>query len=272
MDKSTTARKASPDFVESLARGLDVIQAFSAETPEMTLAEVADRTGLSPASARRALLTLSQLGYVGVNGKRYVLRSKVLSLGAAYLTSMNLRDVADGFLQSVADRFGDASSLAVKEGDEVLYVSHISSDRNIRFKARVGFLLPVYATSLGRVLLANASEEEQEEYLSRVRMQAYTARTTVDPNELRAILKDVREQDFAMVQDQLEYGVIAVAVPVRDKAGRVFAAVNCSGLTSRVEPEEMVQTRVPALQHAAEQISAALKRYPALIHSVYSHR
>lgn len=267
-----TARKTGPDFVESLARGLDVIQAFSAETPEMTLAEVAVRTGLNPASARRALLTLSDLGYVGMNGKRYVLCAKVLSLGAAYLSSMNLRDVADSFLQSVADRFHDAASLAVKDGDEVLYVSHISSDRNIRFKARVGFRLPAYATSLGRVLMANESEEEQNRYLGKGRFETYTAKTTVDPNELRAILRHVREQDYAVVQDQLEYGVVAAAVPVRDRMGRVVAAVNCSSLTTRVDAVEMTRTRVPALQTAARQISAALERYPALIHSVYSQR
>lgn len=272
MVKDKEARKAGPDFVESLARGLDVIQAFTADTPEMTLAEVAEHTGLNPASARRALLTLCQLGYAGMNGKRYVLRSKVLSLGAAYLNSMNLREIADGYLQSVADQFNDATSLAVKQGDEVLYVSHISSARNIRFKARVGFLLPAYATSLGRVLLAYESEESQSNYLNNGRFRTYTSQTTVNPDDLRTILKKVREQGYAMVRDQLEYGVIAVAVPVRDVAGRVVAAINCSSLTSRVEPEEMLKTRVPALQLAAEQISDALERHPALIHSVYSHR
>jgi len=267
---SAEPRKHGKDFIESLARGLDVIQAFSADAPEMTLAEVAKKTGLSAASARRALLTLCDLGYVGVNGKRFVLRAKVLSLGAAYVSSMNLRDVADGFLQSVADHFHDAASLALREGDQVLYVSHVSSDRVIRFKARVGYLLPAYATSLGRVLLAHETDAEQDRFLGSVRFEAYTSQTTVDREELRSILRRVREEGFSLVQDQLEYGVVAVAVPVRDKSGSVVAAINCSSLTSRVEPAEMARTRVPLLQDAALQISDALERYPALIHSLNS--
>lgn len=236
----------------------------------MTLAEVAKRTGLSPASARRSLLTLCELGYVGLNGKRYVLRAKVLSLGAAYLTSMNLRDVADGYLQSVADTFHDAASLAIREGDQVLYVSHVSSDRTIRFKARVGFILPAYATSLGRVLVAYQDDEARERFVQDVRFEAYTSQTTVDRDELRRILEGVRKDGYSLVQDQLEYGVVAVAVPVFDKNNRVVAAINCSSLTSRVEPAEMAETRVPLLQAASRNISDALERYPALIHSLNS--
>lgn len=263
-------KTADSNFNASLARGLDVIQAFSANQPEMTLVEVAKVTGLSPASARRALLTLRELGFVGLNGKRYVLRPKVLSLGAAYLNSMNLRDVADGFLQSVADRFQDAASLAILEGDQVLYVSHVSSDRVIRFKARVGFLLPAYATSLGRVLIAHKAPDEREQFLQNIRFEPFTAKTTVDRDEFRSILGQVREDDYSLVQDQLEYGVVAVAVPVRDKSGRVIAAVNCSSLTSRVEPQALAETRVPVLRQTAASISQALERFPALIHSLNS--
>lgn len=273
--KRTRSRKQErpdPEFVEALARGLDVIHAFTAEKPEMTLSEVAERTGISPATARRSLITLRQLGYVGMNGKHYLLRAKVLSLGSAFLNSMNLKDVADSFLQDVNDQFHDAVSLAIMDGRHVLYVSHISNRRDVRYRARIGFRLPIYCTSLGHVLLAYASPETRAAYMEHASLQSYTARTISTKEELERALEAVRENGYAGVQEQLEYSVVSVAVPVRARDGEVLAAINCSGELERASLETMIETRVPELHKAAERIGAALERHPALVHSIRSGR
>jgi len=260
--------RESSDFVDALARGLDVIQAFSADAPEMTLSEIAKRTGLSPATARRSLLTLKELGYVGMNGRNFVLRQKVLSLGAAFLDSMNLRDVADAYLQELAEIFHDAASMTVLDGMNVIYIAHVPSRREVRFRVAIGTHLPAYATSMGHVLLAELGGDAQAEFLSHAPFQAYTSRTTTKASELRAIFKAAKREGYAAVQDQLEYGSVAVAVAVRDSRGHAFAAINCSAETSRIDMKSMVATRLPKLQTAAARIGEAVARYPALLHSI----
>jgi len=261
-------RHSNPDFVDALARGLEVIEAFDAEAPEMTLTEIARRTGLSPATARRSLLTLKELGYVGTNGRHFLLRSKVLLLGGAYLSSMNLRDVAEPHLQDVAESFHDATSMSVLEGMYVLYVAHVPSRREARFRVRIGTRSPAYANSMGHILLASLDEEARERFLSRAPFQAYTTRTTTEAEQLRSIFQSARENGYAAVQDQVEYGSIAIAVPITDSRGRVLAAINCSAETSRVNMEKLVETRLPVLRQASRQISDAIARYPALAHSI----
>jgi IclR family transcriptional regulator, pca regulon regulatory protein len=261
-----------PEFVEALARGLEIIQAFTSETPEMTLSEVAAKTSTSPATARRSLLTLQQLGYVATNGRRFILRAKVLSLGTAFLNAMNLKLVADSFLQGVADRFHDAVSMTLLDDDDVLYVAHVPSNRENRYRARIGYRLPAYATSTGHVLLAHLDRPTQEAYLARAPFPSYTARTTTTADELRQIFENVHRNGYAAIQDQLEYGIVGCAVPVRDHRNRVLAAINCAGETARVDLDTLIRTRVPALLEAATLVSAALSRHPALIHSIMADR
>lgn len=260
------------EFVEALARGLEVIHAFTQERPEMTLAEVAEQTGLNPATARRSLLTLKELGYVGMNGRKYLLRPKVLSLGSAFLNSMNLKDVADYFLKEVNEAFHDAVSLAVLDGRRVFYVSHIPSMRENRYRARIGYHLPIYCTSLGHVLLAFAGPEAEASYLENATFERYTSRTISTADMLKESLEAVRQNGYAALQEQLEYGVLSVAVPVKSRDGDVLAAINCSGELTRTDMETMVTSRVPALRSAAERIGAALQRHPALLHSIRSGR
>ena len=271
MSTRRSAAKAAPrdgEFVEALARGLDVIQAFSSENPEMTLSEVAAKTKTSPATARRSLLTLRKLGYVGINGRRFVLRARVLSLGTAFLNAMNLKLVADSFLQGVADRFHDAVSMTVLDDDDVLYVAHVPSNREHRYRARIGYRLPAYATSTGHVLLAHLDRPRQEALLARAPFPRYTARTTTTADELRRIFDGVHRDGYAAIQDQLEYGVVACAVPVKDHNNRVLAAINCSADSARVDLKTLIRTRVPALTEAATLVSSALSRHPALVHSI----
>jgi IclR family transcriptional regulator, pca regulon regulatory protein len=257
-----------PEFVEALARGLEIIQAFTGDTPEMTLSEVAAKTSISPATARRSLLTLQKLGYVATNGRRFILRARVLSLGSAFLNSMNLKLVADSFLQGVADKFHDSVSMTLLDEDDVLYVAHVPSNRENRYRARIGYRLPAYATSTGHVLLAHLDRPTQDAFLTRAPFPAYTARTTTSADELRGIFEGVHRNGYAAIEDQLEYGIVGVAVPVRDHGNRVIAAINCAAETARVDLDTLVKTRVPALREAAAMITAALARHPALAHSI----
>jgi IclR family pca regulon transcriptional regulator len=236
----------------------------------MSLSEVAAVTGMAPATARRSLLTLQVLGFVGSNGRRFLLRPKVLSLGSAFLMSMNLRQVAQPFLQDLVEEFHDSASLAVLDGGDVVYVAHASSKESVGFRAGVGYRSPAYATSLGHVLLASLDESQLQDYLSSGPFPAYTSKTCSDPDVLAEALRKVPEMGYAPIQDQFEYGVLAVAVPVKDEHGQVVAAVNCSSATTRVDMTQMLATRVPRLHEAARQIGLALERSPALIHSIHN--
>ncbi|HEY8709072.1 MAG TPA: helix-turn-helix domain-containing protein, partial [Burkholderiaceae bacterium] len=165
--ESIASDPAGRDFVTALARGLEVINAFGADAPEMTLSELSRRTGLSAATVRRSLITLEQLGYVRRRDRRFVLAPKVLSLGASYFASMNLREVAQHHLVDLADQLHDASSLTVLDGFEVLYIAHVPSDQRVQHGRSVGSRLPAHATSTGIVLMAHASKDYRARLLKK---------------------------------------------------------------------------------------------------------
>jgi IclR family pca regulon transcriptional regulator len=266
--REPSPKKKDGEYLSTLERGLSVLRAFSRERPEMTLSEVAAATALSPAVARRCLHTLVQLGYVGRKQKRFLLTPEVVSFASAFLESMNVEEIIRPHLQSVRDRTGDSSSLAVLSGGEVLYLVHVSTNRMVRLAAGMGTRFPAYATSLGRVLLAQLSDRELEDYLQATPLERLTAKTTIDPDRLRRIMQQAHENDYAMIQDELDYGIVSVAVPVRGDGAEVVAAINCSTATSRVDSGEMLETRLPYLREAARQIETELQRYPALVHSI----
>ena|SRR5450432_123814 len=256
------------DFVTALARGLEVIQAFGADAPEMTLSEIARRTAMSAATVRRSLITLEQLGYVRRHERRFLLGPKVLTLGASYLESMNLKDVAQPHLVQLVQRFHDAASLTVLDRFEVVYIAHVPSDQRVRHGRSVGSRLPAHATSTGIVLLAHSSDEHRRELMRTAPFPSYTDRTPVLARALRARVAQATADDFAVACDTIEYGAIALAVPVRDGQGRVVAALNCASTTSIVDEKKIVATRLAPLREAARKIGAMLVRYPALAHSM----
>lgn len=256
------------EFLSTLERGLSVLRAFSREQPEMTLSEVAVATGLSPAVARRCLHTLVALNYVARREKRFLLTAEVMSFASAYLESMNLEQLVRPHLQVVRDETGDSSSMAVLSDPDVLYLLHVSTNRMVRLAAGVGTRFPAHATSLGRILLAHMPRERIAEYLETATLNKFTDRTIVDRTRLGQILKDAARNDYASIQDELDYGIVSVAVPVRATSGEVIAAINCSTATSRVEPREMRDTRLPVLRRAARAIEIELQRYPVLVNSI----
>lgn len=264
------SKKKDGEFLSTLERGLAVMRAFSRERPEMTLSEMAATTGLSPAVARRCLHTLMALGYVGKEGNKFLLLPKVMVFASAFLESMNLERVIRPHLQEVRDNTGDSSSLATLSGEDVLYLLHVSTNRMVRLAAGLGTRFPAYATSLGRIQLAFMEEDRLKRYLIDTKFQKFTEKTVTSAKELAAILEKARKQEFATIQDELDYGIVSVAVPIRDSGGDVIAAINCSTATSRVEMDEMVATRLPLLKRAAKEIEIELQRYPALVHSIRS--
>ncbi len=257
-----------PEYLSTLERGLAVLRAFDHNRPEMQLSEVAAVTNLSPAVARRCLNTLVQLGYVARHGRRFLLRPEVLVFGSAFMSSMNLETVALPALQYLRDETGDSSSMAVLSGHDILYVAHVSTNRHIRVSANVGTRFPLHATSLGNVLLAFQGDEAIEAYLKTATLARFTEHTLTDPAALRARLTRARSDGYSSALNELDYGIVSVAVPVFGKDRRVPCAINCSTTTLRISQDELIAARVPLLQQAAREIHAALLKHPFLAHSL----
>jgi IclR family pca regulon transcriptional regulator len=255
-------RQTDRDFVASLDRGLKIIGAFDRDEPELTLSEVAAKTGLTPATARRFLLTLKSLGFVGMNGRRFVLRPKVLDL--------NVDEALQPFLREVVQRTGDSSSVTVLEGSEIVYIANASVRRLVRLGAGVGSRFPAYPTAMGRVQLAFLSPETLNQYFAREKFDRITEFTETRPEKIRRHLDKIRADGYAVVQDELEVGLVSLAVPLKDNAGHVFAAMNCSSVARRTDGKEMQRTRLDLLREYAGQVSSALARFPALAHSIAS--
>lgn len=265
----TAQNKAAEDerpaeFVEGLAKGLAILECFDAEHAEMTLSEVARRVSLSPAAARRSLITLQTLGYVGQRNKRFHLRPKVMTIGSAFYFSARVDEVLQPDLRELVQRFGDASSIGTLEGGDVIYIAHYSVQRARRAAAVVGARYPAYATSLGRVLLAGLSDADLNAYIGTVEPVALTSKTITDRKELHEEILKVRAAGYATTVDQLDYGITALAVPIRDHAGRTVAALNSSGYSGVVTPDSLIEERLPTLRASASHIAASISRYPVL--------
>jgi IclR family transcriptional regulator, pca regulon regulatory protein len=258
----------APHFVQSLERGLAVIRAFDAERPELTLSDVARATGLTRAAARRFLLTLADLGYVQTDGRWFSLSPRVLELGYAYLSSLSLPEVAEPHLERLVAEVRESSSVSVLDGADIVYVARVPVSRIMTVAINVGTRFPAYATSMGRVLLAGLDEPALEQYLAAVRLDRLSPRTITSGTELREELGRIREQGWAMVDQELEEGLRSVAAPVRDRSGRVVAAVNISTHASRTSLDALHGRLVPPLLAAAGRIEADLRAAAAPARSV----
>jgi len=246
------------EFVESLARGLTVLTAFGEGRAELTLTDVARATGLARATARRALITYEHLGLVATSGNRgFVLTPRVLSLGFPPLSRTSLPQIATPHLADLSGRVHESASLAVLTGagEEVQYTARVATSRVMSVNITVGTRLPAYATSLGRVLLADLPEGEREFGEPR----PLTSRTVTDRAVLAGVLAEVRERGYALVDEELEEGLRSVAVPVRDRTGRAVAAVNVAMHAARRTVEECERDVLPELTAAAGRIEADLR-------------
>ncbi|WAB83009.1 helix-turn-helix domain-containing protein [Microcella daejeonensis] len=259
-----TADSAAPvvdrptEFVQSLERGLAVIRAFSDERPRLTLSEVARHTGLTRAAARRFLITLQHLGYVGSDAGQFYLRPSVLQLGYAYLSSLSLADIALEHLTPAADELHESCSASVLDGDSVVYIARASTTRIMSINLAVGTRLPAATTSMGRVMLASLPEAELEAFLAGVSLEPRTPSTITTVDALRAEIDRVREQGWCVLDQELEIGVRSVAVPVRDARGQVIATVNASAHSTRVTLDTLRTTFLARIQQVAAGIEADL--------------
>lgn len=248
--------RKSSDFVGSLARGLSVIQAFGQDAPKMTLSEVAERSGLNRAAARRFLLTLCDLGFARTDGRLFELTPKVLSLGYAYLSSMDFWQAAGSYLEDVTRSLDESCSAAILDDTSIVYVARSSAPHRIMsVSLQIGSRLPAHATAMGQVLLSGLEDTCLAAYLKESELKRFTRHTLTDGSELTSRIEEVRRQGYALVDQELEEGLRSIAVPVVSTSGEVFAALNTSSHAARVPKSTMLRTHLPILQTAAEKIS-----------------
>ncbi len=248
----------SSEYVQTLARGLAVIRAFSAEHANLTLSEVAKETGLTRAAARRFLLTLMELGYVRTDGKYFALTPRVLELGFAYLSGQGIPDVAQPHLERLVAEVRESASVAVLDETDVVYVARVATSRIMRVSINIGTRFPATATSMGRVLLAGIAPEKLDVLLKGLELEALTPHTITEMKRLRAELDKVRAQGWAFVDQELEEGLRSIAVPIRDMHGTTLAALNLSSTTSRTTLASARRDLLPQLLATAARIEADL--------------
>lgn len=233
------------------------MRCFADEQRPMTIAQASRATGLSRPSVKRCLHTLVKLGYASQSGVTYTLRPKVLALGYAYLSSSTLAMRAQPYLDQVRDDLHESCSLGVIEDDEVYYVARAEVSRIMSIALRAGSRLPLYCTSMGRVLLSGWSPAERGEYFRHADLRALTQQTRTSPSELNAICEGVQREGFAVVDQELEVGLRSIAVPVFQH-GEIIASLNVGTQASRITLTELRTRFLPVLRRAAEGIRQAV--------------
>jgi IclR family transcriptional regulator, pca regulon regulatory protein len=259
MPEVSAARRQS---LQSLERGIAVIQVFSREHPSLTLSEVARLTGITRATARRILLTLEDLGHVRSDGRQFSLTPRVLTLGWAYLSSLNLAEIAQPLMEGLVQRTHESCSMGTLDLPEVVYVARVPTRRIVTISLAVGSRLPAYATSMGRVLLSELPDDELESYLDTTELEPLTDRTVTDRARLESILEETRRRGWALIDQELELGLRSIAAPVRDAEGRVVAALNTGTAAARIPLDELRKRLLPQLLETADAISANVRRAP----------
>lgn len=260
LTERTESKTRDPDFVEALARGLNVLACFGeARSDErqrrLTLTEVAELTGLSRGTARRLLLTLRALGYVASDGKLFWMTPKVLAFAGSYLTQLGLRDAARPIIKSVTDKLHESSSICVLDGADVIYVARVEVRRLYSSGIEIGTRLPAHCSSLGRVLLAGLDDEALDDWLAQHDLTSFTSKTVTDPTKWRRAIRAVRRQGYAIIDGELEIGIRSLAVPIAGADGRTLGALNVSTSTARVSQEKLLGTFLPELRAAADKLA-----------------
>jgi IclR family pca regulon transcriptional regulator len=255
-----------PDFIEALARGLEVITAFEPGRPAMSLTEIATATGLARPTARRILLTLEELGYVRSNDGSFALTPRVLGLGVAYVRSMGLWDVARPHMERLVARTNESCSVAQLDGSDIVYVARVAVPKIVSLAVQIGTRFPALQTSLGKVQLASLSQAELERTLAQPTRSGLVPRWQPDRGERDAELRAVRAQGWALTDEQLTLGIRSVAAPLRDGDGRVIAGINVNCHAAETSVDRLVEHHLPLLLQTAGQISADFARLETVPH------
>ncbi|MCK1513156.1 helix-turn-helix domain-containing protein [Bradyrhizobium sp. 190] len=263
-------KMASPrsEIVEGLERGLRVIEAFNENDTEMTLTEVATKTGLKPATARRSLLTLEALGYVRSEKGRYLLSARIMALGASYLRSSNIGALLLPPIRQLVELVGDNAGLGVRVDFNVLYIAHYFLPGNLQQVASTGSTSPAHTTAAGRILLADLAERDLEKWLAQAPLTKSTEFTETNPQKLKAIIVKAGKQGYATVRDERYLGMTALAVPVFDPNGQTIAALNTSAYSGHFTEKQIVSERLKPLQQAAAGLSRTIGSHPLLLNSL----
>jgi len=256
--KHTDTPRPGDAYVQSFARGLEVIRSFSARTPHQTLSEVAAATGLTRAGARRILLTLQTLGYVGSDGKLFSLTPRILDLGFAYLSSMPIWNRAEPVMEALVREVQESCSAAVLDATDIVYVLRVPTHKIMRINLGVGSRLPAWCTSMGRLLLGDLPDDELRARLSASSIEPFTKHTLTETDAILAKVLQARRQGWCLVNQELEEGLVSIAAPITDRTGRMVAALNISGQANRTSAKVMQETMLPSLLGAARDISNLL--------------
>lgn len=249
-----------PDFIESLARGLEVIRVFQPYRPTMSLTEVAAAAELARPTARRILLTLEELGYVRSGEQGFALTPRVLELGVAYVRSMGLWEVARPHMERLVARTGESCSVAQLDGSDVVYVARVAVPKIVSLAVQIGTRFPALQTSLGKVQLAALSPEEVEEVLAEPTRSGLVPLWQPDRAERDTELREVRARGWALTDEQLTRGIRSVGAPLRDGSGRVIAGINVNTHAAETSIEHLLDHHLPLLLQAAGDISADFAR------------
>jgi IclR family pca regulon transcriptional regulator len=247
--------ETGPDFIEALARGIDVIRAFDPARPALSLTEVADATGLARPTARRILLTLEELGYVRSRAGTWSLTPRILELGTAYVHSQGLWDIARPHMEDLVAQTHESTSIAQLDGSDIVYVARVAVPKMITFAVSIGTRFPALQTSLGKVLLAALPREEVERRLTEPSRSGISPRWQPTTEEREQHLREVRARGWSLADEHLAAGIRSAAVPLRDGAGEVVAAMNVTVHAAETSVETLVDQHVPRLLTAAGRIS-----------------
>jgi IclR family pca regulon transcriptional regulator len=255
----TTGNADDPDFVTALARGIAVMQALADKRRRMSIAQVSHVTDIPRAAARRSLYTLVKLGFVAEDdARRFYLRPRVLSLGHGYLSATPLAVLGQSVLDRLGEELETACSLAVLDGEEIVYLARSSSSQLISPALNLGRRLPAYCTSIGLALLSHLPEEDLADYLSHGKFYAYTSQTLTEPAEIRRALQKVRDEGYAYSREQLEPRICSLAVPVRDVSGQHVAGINVILQGQLMSEKAMAAKYLGPMYRAALELGAML--------------
>jgi IclR family pca regulon transcriptional regulator len=253
------SERADRDFILGLQKGLAVIECFDDEHEQLTSADAALRTGLSRAAARRCLLTLHKLGYAHYDGKFFSLAPRVLRLGYAYVLSASLPQLLQPFLEHLSEQTRETCSATLLEGEEIVYLARAATKRIMPMGLCVGTRLPAYCTSMGRVLLASLEPNDAMARLAAVERRRLTPHTRTSLDEIAGLLADVRRDGYCIVDQELEVGLISIAVPVYNTAGRVAVSINVATSPDRVKPGQLVERFLPALRKTQTELRPLIR-------------
>lgn len=249
-----TVSTADPNFMTSLARGLEVMRACAGHARESTIPQLSAETGIPRAAVRRVLYTLVQLGYARAQGRGFVLLPRVLGLASAHSSASPLVDQAQPLLDRLRDDVSESCSMGVLDGDDLLYVARSETVRIMSIGLNKGSRLPAYCTSMGRVLLADLPAGTLAAYLERTALRPRTEYTETDSGRFHRLIEKVRTDGYALNDQELEIGLRSIAVPVRDGAGTVVAAMNVGSTTARISRDDLLVKILPALRSCAAEL------------------